>query len=128
MENNYQSLFELDNSLKLATSEPTPLVQNHNALLIKKLKDLRFMIGQKTGLAYLVPMAIQVLQENIFAEGDFYEGDLLQNVLSIDKVFWTKNNDLYLRLKEIIQQDFDMNKIETTDEIKAMLQSLADNF
>ena len=44
-------------------------------------EDLRIMIGQEIGLDYLIPLAIEVLTIDLFAEGDFFEGDLLKNVL-----------------------------------------------
>jgi hypothetical protein len=56
------------------------------------IEDLRLMIGQSIGLKYLLPKAMEFIAENPFAEGDFYEGDLLlavvktsQNALPHDK-------------------------------------------
>lgn len=73
----------------------------------KKLKffsagDLRIMIGQKESLEYLIPMALEVLAENPFIDSELYYGDLLQQVLSVHKDFWDKNQDLYYELDEII--------------------------
>ena len=45
------------------------------------------MIGQGFGLTYLIPVAIEKLKENIFVDADFYKGDLLNNVLSIETNF-----------------------------------------
>jgi len=61
------------------------------------IEDLRIMIGQNTGLKFLIPIAIEILKENILAEGDHYEGDLLNSVISSDKNYWcneTKNHKL----------------------------------
>lgn len=44
------------------------------------VEDLRIMLGQSIGAKYLLPMAIKILKENPFAEGDFYEGDLLDAI------------------------------------------------
>lgn len=44
------------------------------------VEDLRIMLGQSIGARYLLPMAIKILKENPFAEGDFYEGDLLDAI------------------------------------------------
>jgi hypothetical protein len=52
------------------------------------IEDLRITIGQQMRLPYLVPLAIEALKEDLFAEGDFYEGDLLKAVLNIDGKFW----------------------------------------
>jgi hypothetical protein len=52
------------------------------------VEDLRIMIGQSIGLPYLVPLALQHLRKDSFAEGDFYPGDLLKSVLTVDRDFW----------------------------------------
>jgi hypothetical protein len=33
------------------------------------------------------------LKENIFVDADFYEGDLLNNALSIETNFWDENEE-----------------------------------
>jgi hypothetical protein len=60
------------------------------------------MIGQNIGLPYLVPLAIEFLQQNPLVAGDFYEGDLLNNVLSIDLHFWHTRPDLRRLLEGIV--------------------------
>jgi len=78
------------------SGEETTLIKRCHALRKKMLndftvEDLRIMIGQNIGLDYLVPLAIEVLNEDLFAEGDYYEGDLLKNVLNIAPCFWANN-------------------------------------
>jgi hypothetical protein len=58
-------------------------------------EDLRLMIGQEFGLPYLVPLAIEKLTEDLFAEGDYHPGDLLAVVLKIKAAFWQDNQQLY---------------------------------
>lgn len=41
------------------------------------VEDLRIMLGQSIGAIHLLPRAIEILRVNPFAEGDFFEGDLL---------------------------------------------------
>lgn len=72
-------------------------------------EDLRLMIGQQFGLAYLIPLAIEHLENNLFAEGDFFPGDLLSNVLSIDPAFWKENRDLQQQVSDLIKHN--KNKI-----------------
>lgn len=67
------------------------------------LADLRVMIGQKFGLQYLVPLAIEKLQDNIFVDAELYEGDLLENVLTIDTSFWENHEDCWTQLNELIK-------------------------
>jgi hypothetical protein len=63
----------------------TPLVKSISFLRNKPLKqftieDLRLLIGQNCNLEIIIPLALDRLRENILAEGDYYEGDLLKNV------------------------------------------------
>ena len=67
------------------------------------IEDLRLMIGQGFGLDYLVPLALEKLAENLFAEGEFYEGDLLQSVLLIETEFWLMNRNYWNELNELIK-------------------------
>ena len=41
------------------------------------IEDLRILIGQRVGLRFLLPRALEELEKNPLAEGDFYPGDLL---------------------------------------------------
>lgn len=80
----------------LGADEKSYLVITCNSLRKKPLvdfsiEDLRIMIGQNIGLKYLIPIATEKLNENILAEGDFYEGDLLTTVLKSDPEFWKAN-------------------------------------
>jgi hypothetical protein len=80
-------------------------------------EDLRLMIGQQFSLDYLVPLAFETLSVDLFAEGDFFEGDLLKNVLSIRTEFWDNNKEYWLRLNdliknrrnEIVDKEFDLS-------------------
>lgn len=52
------------------------------------IANLRIMIGQNIGLEHLVPLALERLDDNPFAEGDCYPCDLLTNVLKAEPAFW----------------------------------------
>lgn len=69
------------------------------------VEDFRLMIGQEVGLTYLIPLAIEVLTDNILAEGDMYEGDLLQSVLRVNVGFWIENKSYWLAVKELLTED-----------------------
>jgi len=62
------------------------------------------MIGQGIGLAYLVPIALDRLEEQPLAEGDLYPGDLLTAVLTIDVAFWKNDRDSFERIRAIVSQ------------------------
>jgi hypothetical protein len=66
-------------------------------------EDVRILISQRISLAYLVPVAVEKLRQNLFVEGDFYPGDLLQSVLAIDEVFWMNNRPLWQQVFELIR-------------------------
>ena len=66
------------------------------------VEDLRIMIGQEFGLKYLIPLAIEKLEENLFAEGDYYPGDLLSNVLKAPLSFWKQHMDLWQEVDHLI--------------------------
>ncbi len=55
----------------------------HKPLEQFTVEDLRITIGQNIALEWLLPMAIERLRDDPFAEGDFYRGDLLNAVLGI---------------------------------------------
>jgi len=78
------------------------------------IEGLRLLIGQNIGLEYLIPLAIDKLKENILAEGDFYEGDLLKNVLDCDRQFWIKNNDYYRKVVDLYIENISVFESENT--------------
>lgn len=67
--------------------------------------DLRVMIGQGIGLDILVPFALDLLEENIFAEGELYPGDLLASLVEINSDYWNKHSDDKSLLKLIINRN-----------------------
>jgi hypothetical protein len=87
---------------------PSYLVRTCHALHRKPLKDftiedLRIMIGQTIGLEYLVPLALEHLQQDPLAAGDFYPGDLLGSILGrVQPGFWQKRPDLRRAVEDII--------------------------
>ncbi|MCM5530516.1 contact-dependent growth inhibition system immunity protein [Parasegetibacter sp. NRK P23] len=81
------------------------------------VEDLRLIVGQEFALTYLIPLAIEHLQKDIFSEGDLYPGDLLKNVLSIDKGFWLENKNYWDGINGLIEpkrRDLTANDISTT--------------
>lgn len=103
------------------------LVIRCHELRVKKLsdfdiEDLRLMIGQNIGMDYLIPLAIQKLKEDIFAEGDFYEGDLLQNVLCTKCEFWIKHPEYVPEINDIIAEA--LEKLPNLDTIESIRTSI----
>jgi len=67
--------------------------------------DLRIMISQNFSLDYLIPLALEKLEENILIEGDCYEGDLLLIVLGSDKNFWKENKELWGKVFDLYNEN-----------------------
>lgn len=86
------------------------------------VEDLRVMIGQQIGLTYLIRLALDILEKELFAEGDYFEGDLLKNVLDVDTAFWKENKDYWRTLFNIIKdrrQEISNHKFDTSKFDKA---------
>lgn len=66
-------------------------------------ENLRIMLGQKFSVKYLLPLAIEALEKDPLAEGDFYPGYLLQSVLSLPEEEWKNSKDYLERTKNIIK-------------------------
>ena len=66
------------------------------------IEDFRLMIAQRVSLETLVPLAIVHLDENPLVSGDFFRGDLLKAVLSLESSFWAKNPALFDQLNFIM--------------------------
>jgi len=68
------------------------------------IEDLRIMIGQGIGLRYLVPLALEVVEQDPLAEGDFYPGDLLGSMLRVDAEFWGREKKWRDRILALLQR------------------------
>jgi hypothetical protein len=66
------------------------------------VEDLRIMIGQHFSLFYLVPLALEKLEENILCEGDMMPGDLLQAVVKCTPEFWIEHPEYKSKLDGLI--------------------------
>ena len=90
------------------SDESSYLIKTCNVLRKKQLQDfdtedLRIMIGQEIGLYFLMPLAIETLTNDLFAEGDMYRGDLLKTVLEIETTFWDNNKNYWQELNNVIK-------------------------
>jgi hypothetical protein len=131
MENNwkFKTLENLEKDIWpiLDSNEESHLIVTCNSLRKKILidfsvEDLRIMIGQDIGLKFLIPISIEILKENIISEGDYYEGDLLNSVLSSDKKYWLSEKENHKTVCQIFQDNQQKLKdFDTTWEIKKKL-------
>jgi len=94
-----------------------------------EVEDLRIMIGQNIALPILIPMAITELRKNIFAEGHFYEGDLLRNVLTSEKEFWDKHPHYKKEMIALLESNQEnIRNMDTTCEIENSILNAIDAF
>ena len=72
-----------------------------------QVDDIRFMIIQGIGLKYFLFEAIDLLKENLLTEGNYYEGDLLNAVLQIEKVQWGQLKEHWDNVDALIKDKLD---------------------
>jgi len=89
------------------------------------IEDLRIMVGQKIGLQFLVPLALEMLEKDPLAEGNYYRGDLLNVVLDIPGSFWNVHVDMRDALRRVVTKASEL--LVSLEEIDARLvrESLA---
>lgn len=64
-------------------------------------EEIRLLIGQKLGLKYLLPLAVDILKADPLIEVTFYPGDLLKQLLMLKTEDWDDNKierDSFLKI------------------------------
>ena len=59
---------------------------------------------QQVGVSYVIPLAIDVVERDPFAESRFYPGDLLYALLQIPTDYWVANEELRHRLQHVYER------------------------
>ena len=78
------------------------------------------LLAQRVGLEVVVPLALERLEENPLAEGDFYPGDLLVAALRVPPAYWQSHPDQAARLRTVAgSADLDELDPETRADIVA---------
>ena len=80
-----------------------------------ELGDLRFLIGQNAALEHLVPIALDQLKKDLFIEAEYYPGDLLNALFTINAEpnYWKEHPDQ--RMVLIGLYDENMRRMPTGD-------------
>ena len=104
----YKTLENLEQDYRAKPAYGSPLVTRCQELRTIPLdqfttEDLRIMISQEIGLEYLLPLAIEVLTIDLFAEGDFFEGDLLKSIFTIQTDFWNTHESYRVAIDNLIR-------------------------
>jgi len=96
MTNSSKTLEQLEEVIWPESEYLSYLVQTYHRLRRKPIneftiEDLRIMIGQQIGIEHLIPLALNRLEADPYAEGDYYPGDLLAVVMRIPSEYWLKH-------------------------------------
>lgn len=98
----------------------------HQPLAEFSVEDLRIMIGQGISLPFLIPLAVEHLEEEPLAAGDLYPGDLLRAVLQVGEPFWAGHADSCQRVRKIVGRVKDMLKALDETDRRTVLEVLAE--
>jgi hypothetical protein len=80
-------------------------------------EDLRVTISRQLALSRLVPIAIELLEENPLIEAGYYPGDLLEAVLGVDEQYWRSNRDQWDAVREIVDS-FRFTELKLSDPLR----------
>lgn len=94
----------------------------HTPLDDFQIDDIRFMIGQKMGLQYLLPIAFSLFEKDILVEGSYYKGDVLSMVFTIKREFWNNNPDLKSHFLRILLDN--KETLDNVDQIRGADEGL----
>ena len=75
--------------------------------------DLRIMIGQREGLMFLLPLAIEQLRVDPLVDASYYPGDLLCAILGAGREFWQRHAEQRASVEEIVAGLADMPEVVT---------------
>jgi hypothetical protein len=109
---------------------PTPLVEKCYRYRKIPLNEMsvelvRLLIGQNIGLEFLIPKAIALLEKNVLAEGDMYEGDLIISLLTTGKDYWENHpDDKKQLLNLILKQKQEIINRNEDNEFRRLLKEL----
>jgi hypothetical protein len=67
-------------------------------------EGLRLLISQQIGLDTIVPLALDRVEREPLAEGDFYPGDLLDALIRrVPDSYWQAHEDQHARVRTVAQ-------------------------
>ena len=87
--------------------------------------DLKVMIGQQISLFFLVPLALEKLENDPLVEGNYYPGDLLKVVLDIPAEFWGVHIEMRNSLRGIVVKTRELLASLEEDDARLIRETLA---
>ena len=100
------SLNEIEGFQENLSGLDSGLIEKCMVARSKKLKDLsvdeiRVLLSQLIGLAYIVPLALNIVEQDPLISSGLYSGDLAVSLFNIDEEFWSNNPEWNNRLIEV---------------------------
>jgi contact-dependent growth inhibition (CDI) system CdiI-like immunity protein len=78
-------------------------------------EDLRITIGQSRGIPYLLPLALERLEQDPLAEGHMYRGDLLMSVVGAEP-HWGGSPEVRARVRRLVERALErLSRVEPVD-------------
>lgn len=71
-------------------------------------EEIRLLLGQRIGLKYILPLAVELIQSEPLLEVTFFEGDLLCQLLRLGEVHWRDNEAEFERFKKIVGENYEV--------------------
>jgi CDI immunity proteins len=87
------------------------------------VEDLRILLGQRIAPAVLVPLALDVLERDPLAEGDYYPGDLLVALLRTPAEYGIQHPDQAERLDGVLAAVAALGDLEAHDAPPDVIQN-----
>lgn len=114
-----KSIEELEGIAWALPSLSSYIVRTTFALRRKPLRDLtnedvRVGLEQQAGINYLVPLAIERLENDPLVESRLYPGDLLQSLLDVPFGYWSVRPDMQRKTARIATAGLDQAKACST--------------
>lgn len=108
MEKSDQSLNEIYGMQPFEPVPDTYVIRTAAQAMQKPLRalsaeEIRLLIGQRTGLRELLPLAVGILRENPWTQTCYYAGDLLEVCRRLHDADWTECPDAYAQFQTIIK-------------------------
>jgi hypothetical protein len=67
-------------------------------------ESLRLLIGKGVGVVFLVPLAVEALEQEPLIATTYYPGDLLCAVLRVEASFWAQRPELRDRVTTVVSR------------------------
>lgn len=93
------------------------------------IEDFRIMISQSESLNILVPLALERLREDFYAEGDFYPGDLVKAILTSSPQFWNSNPTLQMQMIDLCRRNIEnIDLVDLNEKIRSGILEAFEQF